>query len=80
MATEKEAQKAREQHTDYLTKLGVHSIGVNVIGDPKEKNFGVVAFVEKDNKKLPQELIIQNGKKKVSVPLQAKTTTKFKPE
>lgn len=80
MATEKEAHKAREQHTDYLTKLGVHSIGVDVIGDPKGKNFGVIAYVEKDNKKLPQELIIQNGKKKVSVPLHAQTTSRFKPE
>lgn len=80
MATEKEANKAREQHAALLESLGVHAIGVDEIGKKGLKNFGVIAFVEKPNKKLPTELKILSGKKEIKVPLVAQISNEFQAE
>jgi len=80
MATEKEANKAREQHSDMLESYGVHSIGIDEIGKKGSKNFGIIAFLEKHNKKLPAEVIIKSGNKKVTVPVVPQLSGKFKPE
>lgn len=80
MATEKEANKARAEHADYLASLGAHSLGVDEIGRKGSKKFAVFAFLLKENKKIPKELIIQSGKKKVSVPLIIQVAEKYKAE
>ncbi len=80
MATEKEANKARDLHADRLESMGVHSLGVNLIGKKGSKDFCVVAFVEKHIKNLPTELEVPSGKKKVSVPLTTRLSSKFKAE
>jgi hypothetical protein len=80
MATEKEANKARNLHSDMLQSLGVHSIGVDVIGKKDSKKFGIVAYVEKHVKDLPSELTILSGKKEIKVPVISQLADQFKPE
>lgn len=80
MATEKQANKARDEHAELLYSLGVHSIGVDEIGKKGSKNFAVVAFIDKMVKSLPKELTVHAGSKKVNVPLLTQVKEKFKPE
>ena len=80
MATQKEANKAREQHHKLLISKGVHSIGIDVIGKKGSKNFGVIAMIEKKTDDLPEVLTITTGKKKVEVPLITQVHKKFKAE
>jgi hypothetical protein len=80
MATEKEANLARDQHADTLAELGAHSIGVDEFEFEGKKTFGVVAFVEKSTAGLPTHLTIRSGKKETQVPLLAKIASPFKPE
>lgn len=80
MATEKEANKARELHQDLLASKGIHSIGVDVIGKKGSKKFGVIAFLEKKIEDLPTKLTIPKGKKKINVPLVIELSEKFKVE
>jgi len=80
MATEKEASKAREQHSGMLESLGVHALGVDEIGKKGSKNFAVIAFIDKTNEKLPTHLKITSGKKEIMVPLKVQVSGKLKPE
>jgi hypothetical protein len=69
MATEKEASKAREVHSDFLRELGAHAIAVDLL-KRGGKSFGVVAVVEKEpSEPVPDSLEIKSGKKTVEVPL-----------
>ena len=84
MATEKEANRAREKHSDYLTSLGAHAILVDKIkakrgGDKakgeSDEDFCVIAFVEqKPSEPVPKELEIESGGKKKKIPLALKIT------
>lgn len=82
MATEKEANKAREQHSDLLQSLGVHSIGVDLVGKKSAGKFAVIAYVDKQKhtKELPSELTILSGKKEIKVPVVPHVADQFKPE
>jgi hypothetical protein len=82
MATLKQAHKAREKHYRMLEKLGAHSLGVDEVGKKDSGDFAVIAFVEKENKKMPGEVEITEGKKKVKVKVKVKPaiSDKFKAE
>ena len=80
MATEKEANLAREQHSKTLLQLGAHSIGVDEFDDAGQKTFGVVAFMHKKPDNLPTHLSVKSGNQTFTVPLIAKVITEFKPE
>jgi hypothetical protein len=82
MITEKEANLAREKHSDYLQKSGAHTIAVDKVKTGKGKNsFGVIAYYENEpDKKLPKILEIENDGKKIKVPLQAEFSSMAKLE
>jgi hypothetical protein len=68
MATEKEANLARTEHSDFLRRLGAHSIGVDET--KAGKGFVVIAFFDrKPANELPPSLTIKSGKRTLSVPL-----------
>jgi hypothetical protein len=70
MATEAEAHRAREQHSDYLKDSGAHAIAVDKIQRGGEETFGVIAFYEKEPESpLPDSLEIEQDGKSQSVPL-----------
>jgi hypothetical protein len=80
MATEKEANLAREKHSDALRNLGAHAIAVDQVQRKGEKTFAVVAFFDEKPEKVPQKLTVKTGKKTLEVPLVARVSEKFKPE
>jgi hypothetical protein len=70
MASEKEANLARAKHSDFLRRLGAHSIGVNEFKRKGEKGFAVIAyFARKPAKAVPQTLEVKTGKRTISIPL-----------
>jgi len=70
MATEAEAHRAREQHSDYLKDSGAHAIAVDKIQRGGDDTFGVIAFYEKEPEgPLPDSLEIEQDGKSQSVPL-----------
>jgi len=80
MATEKQANLAREKHADYLDKLGAHTVAVNEITQNKKKTFAVVAYAEKVPDNAPDHLEIEQGNKTMNVPLVLNVAKKFKLE
>ena len=73
MATEKEANKAREEHSDFLRELGAHAILVDKVRRGKENTFGVIAFFEREPpESAPDELEIESGGGKKKVPFVAR--------
>ena len=80
MASEREAQLAREKHADFLRDLGAHAISVDEVRRKGEKTFAVVAFFEARPKGLPSELELERGGRTVRVPLAARVLERFKPE
>lgn len=70
MASEKEANLAREHHSDFLRKLGAHSIAVDEIKRKGEKGFAVIAFFDrKPTRDVPETLEVRSGKRTMDVPL-----------
>jgi hypothetical protein len=70
MASEKEANLGRSQHSEFLRKLGAHSIGVNEIKGKGQSGFAVTAFFSKQpTKPIPRTLKVKSGKRTVEVPL-----------
>jgi hypothetical protein len=70
MATEEEAHKARELHSDYLKDSGAHAIAVDKIKRGGEDAFGVIALFEKEpDDPLPDSLEIEQDGNKKRVPL-----------
>ena len=81
MASEKEANAAREQYSDFLRELGAHGIAVDEVKRGGEKTFAVIAYCdEKPTGAVPKQLEIKRGKRTVEVPLAIKKTERFKPE
>ena len=75
MATEKEANKARDKHSDYLRELGAHAILVDKIKRGKQDTFGVIAFCEaQPSGDVPKELEIESGGEKKKVPFAVRIT------
>jgi hypothetical protein len=79
MANEKEADLAREQHSDFLQKLGAHGITIDAV-KKKGEEFAVIAFFERKPDELPTTLEIKRGNVTRKVPLIARVMEKFKPE
>ena len=79
MASEKEADLAREQHSDFLFNLGAHGITIDEVKRKGEKSFAVVALFEEKPDEFPDTLKVQHGKKTLEVPVVARVTEKFKP-
>lgn len=70
MASEKEANLAREHYSDFLSELGAHSIGVDEIKREGKKGFAVIAFFDKKpSKAVPETLKVKSGKLTLDVPL-----------
>jgi hypothetical protein len=80
MASEKEANLAREQHSDYLRELGAHGIAVDQVKRKGEKSFAVIAFFEQPPQDLPEKLEVKKGKRTLKVPLVARVMERFKAE
>lgn len=80
MATEKQADLARDQHSSMLRELGAHAIAVDKVKSKKEADFAVIAFFEKKPKDIPATLPVKMGKKVIDVPLIAQIAEKFRPE
>ena len=47
MATEKQANLAREKHLNFLGDIGAHAIAVDQIMQNGKKTFAVIAYTEK---------------------------------
>ena len=80
MVSENDANLAREQHSEALTKMGAHAIAVDEIDHKGKKTFGVIAFAEKMPKEAPEYLVAKKGDKSVNVPLKVQIAQKFRPE
>ena len=80
MSGEKEANLARDQHSDYLRKLGAHAIAVDEVKRKGETDFAVVAYFEEKPDDVPPTLEVKAGKKTLAVPLIARVQEKFRPE
>ena len=80
MANEEQANLAREQHADFLQKLGAHGIRIDEMKKRGEKTFAVIALFEHQPEELPDTLEIKHGKKVMTVPLVARIVEKFKAE
>jgi hypothetical protein len=80
MATLPQANKAREVHSNFLRKVGAHSIGVDEIKIKGKKTFAVIAHLEQTRKPLPEFLEIEWKDEVKKVPLVTKISGMFKPE
>jgi hypothetical protein len=80
MSSEREANLAREEHADYLRRLGAHAIAVDEVKQDGDNNFGVIAFFEEKPDDVPHTLEVKHGRKTLKVPLVARVQEKFKPE
>jgi hypothetical protein len=81
MASEQQANKARQQNGSDLLKRGVHAIGVEQGEAHGESGWVVVAHVAPGTKvKLPASLSCATDKGDVQVPLVALQSEPFKPE
>ena len=81
MASEKEANRARAEHSEYLRRLGAHSIAVDEIKGRGEKGFAVVAFFsQKPTVPIPETLEVTSGRRKLAVPLVARIMKMPSPE
>ena len=75
VATQKEADKAREAHSKFLRESGAHAILVDKVKRTlSEDAYGVIAFYQKLPDDLPDALEIDVRGKKTRVPLKAKVT------
>lgn len=71
MISERDANKAREIHSDDLRKSGAHAIGV----DKVKGDFCVVAYYEeRPTGNLPDSLEVESYGKKKRVPLRTEIT------
>lgn len=81
MASEREANRARDEHSDFLRRLGAHSVAVYEIEARGHKGFAVIAFfARKPEGPLPESLEITSGKRKLAVPLVAQVMKPPAPE
>lgn len=80
VASEKDADLARQTHEAFLRDLGAHGITIDEIKRKGSKSFAVVALFENEPVQMPDTLEIRKGKKTLTVPLVARVTEKFRPE
>ena len=80
MATEQQANTARNIHADQIRNLGAHGIGVDQVKVGNKKTFAVIAFTEKPIPGLPKTLPVKTGTQTLEVPLVTRISAPFKPE
>ncbi len=81
LASEKEANLARQQHSDFLRLLGAHSIGVDRLKGKGAAGFAVIAFFERQpSKTIPQTLETKSEQRTIAVPLVVELMKKPSPE
>jgi len=80
MSTEKQANLARERHSNSLQGMGAHALAVDEIQRKGQKTFAVIAFFEHKPEKIPQTLRVKTGKRTLEVPLVARVSERFKLE
>lgn len=80
MASEREANLAREQYSAFLRGLGAHAIMVDQVKGKGDKTFSVIALFQKKPDRVPATLEVKSGKRTVQVPLVARVAPKFKLE
>lgn len=80
VATEKEANLAREQHSDSLRDLGAHAITIDEVTRGGVKTFAVIAMFEKKPKTAPKTLAVKKAKGTLDVPLVTRVSEKYRPE
>jgi hypothetical protein len=81
MASEKQANKARELHSDFLVKRGAHAIGVADGQAYGKQGFVVVAHVDPATKaKIPDKLKGELDGKPFEVDVVTKKSEPFAPE
>ncbi|MEK6320693.1 MAG: hypothetical protein AABN33_03305 [Acidobacteriota bacterium] len=80
MATEEEANLAREQHADFLRDLGAHGIAVDEVRHKGEKTFAIIAFFKEKPDDVPSALEVKTGKRTLKVPVIPRLMEKFRPE
>ena len=81
MATEREANLAREQHSDLLRKMGAHAIAVDPVKRGGEETYAVIAsFETKPEDAPPKTLEVKRGRKTVKVPLVVRVEEKYQLE
>ncbi|HEY5746108.1 MAG TPA: hypothetical protein VIU12_08540 [Chryseolinea sp.] len=80
VATEKEANIARNKFSTSLRNLGAHAIGVDQIKLRGKNTFAVIAFVDKKSGNVPNSLDIVVGEKSLKVPLVLRLAERFKAE
>jgi hypothetical protein len=77
VATEDQANKARNKYADKLVEAGAHAIGI----DKRKSGYVIVAHVAPDAPhEVPETLSLKIGKSEVEVPVVTKRTERFQPE
>lgn len=80
MASEREANLARDRYSDFLRGLGAHAIAVDEVKRGGEKTFAVIAFFEHKPSGAPRTLEVRSGKRTTAVPLVVRVSEKYRPE
>jgi hypothetical protein len=81
MATEKQANRARELHSDLLAQWGAHAIGVINGSRYGKRGFVLVAYVEQErNHRIPDKLKCNVGKDSFEVAVVTKPMERFSVE
>lgn len=81
MATERQANKARELHAEHLIHEGAHAVGVDKGSRYGKRGFVVVAYVEPQQaSRIPDSLKCRSGKKAFKVAVVTKPSERFAPE
>jgi hypothetical protein len=81
VATEEQANKARDMHSDLLVERGAHAIGVESGRSHGKSGFVVVAHVAPDETHdIPSTLTARIAGKTVEVPVVTKQSGRFRPE
>lgn len=80
MATLKNAERARDLHSERLRSMGAHAIAVEPVRRRHKRTFAVIAYFERKPASVPKVIAIRAGTKVVDVELVAKTSPPFRPE
>jgi hypothetical protein len=78
--SEETARMARDMHFEHLQKLGAHTLAVDTIKGKNKNSYGIIAFVEDNNIKLPNSVEVSKGNFTAKVPVVVEHSVKFKPE
>jgi len=81
VATEKQANKAREVHSDALAERGAHAVGIASGRPYGKRGFVVVAYVNAgEAHDIPDKVTTKTGDGEISVAVVKKVAERFQPE